>query len=45
MIANVFFNELFNEGGDGYAAAIVVVLLIALTPCWSTRYATSASRR
>jgi len=32
VIAVRFFNELFRNGNNGYAAAIVVMLMIAVTP-------------
>jgi alpha-glucoside transport system permease protein len=32
VINRFFFNQLFTEGNNGYAAAIVVILMIAITP-------------
>jgi alpha-glucoside transport system permease protein len=32
VIGRRFFDEMFTQGNNGYASAIVVILMIAITP-------------
>ena len=45
VIAVDFFNQLFTNRNGGYAAAIVVMLLIIMIPSWCSRSVSFAPRR
>ena len=45
VIAVDFFNQLFTNRNAGYAAAIVVILLVIMIPSWCSRSVSSVPRR